>query len=210
MTTTTPCNSRFIFSQTPTLEPLNLDRLTLLKEVLVKTLRSEVETNNRTLAGKNVLELGCGHGLPIIFSCLQGASAVHFQDFSSEVIKCLRILNIVANLPVKSQSQDTDADVWFFAGDCSEVRAEEYIKSIFISTEIVVKGRIKSLDPNEIVGGEERRPNWCELNVQVSIKRDEHLVRRYGLFVTISDAIGATVAWPCPFVSVVREDDARR
>ncbi|GJZ03292.1 transposase, Ptta/En/Spm [Tanacetum coccineum] len=88
------------------------------------------------------------------------------------------------------------------------VRAKVYIKSIFNSTEIVAKGRIQSLDPNEIVGGEELGPNWCEVGVQVLIIRDEHLVRRYGLFVTIFDAIGATVAWPCPFVSVVREDDA--
>ena len=83
-----------------------------------------------------------------------------------------------------------------------QVGAEIYIKSIFNSTEIVANVRIKSLDPNEIVGGEELGPNWCEVNVQVPIKNDEHLVRRYGLFVTINDAIGATVAWPCPFVSV--------
>ncbi|GJX35895.1 histidine protein methyltransferase 1 [Tanacetum coccineum] len=88
---------------------------------LVKTLRSEVESNNLTLVGKKVLELGCGHGLPGIFSCLQGASAVHFQDFNSEVLKCLTIPNVVANLPVKSQSPVTDADVRFFAGDWSEV-----------------------------------------------------------------------------------------
>ncbi|GJW03419.1 zinc finger, CCHC-type, retrotransposon gag domain protein [Tanacetum coccineum] len=83
-----------------------------------------------------------------------------------------------------------------------EVGAEVYIKIIFNSTEIVAKGMIQSLDPNEIVGGEELGPNWCEVSVQVPIKRVEHLVRRYGLFVTIFDAIGATVAWPCPFVSV--------
>ncbi|GKF70779.1 putative transposase, Tnp1/En/Spm-like protein [Tanacetum coccineum] len=57
------------------------------------------------------------------------------------------------------------------------VGAEVYIKSIFNSTEIVAKGRIQSLDPNEIVGGEELGPNWCEVGVQVPIKRDEHLVR---------------------------------
>ncbi|GJU91165.1 retrovirus-related pol polyprotein from transposon TNT 1-94 [Tanacetum coccineum] len=34
----------------------------------------------------------------------------------------------------------------------------------------------RSLDPNEIVGGEELGPNWCEVGVQVLIKRDEHLV----------------------------------
>ncbi|GJW12623.1 putative reverse transcriptase domain-containing protein [Tanacetum coccineum] len=57
------------------------------------------------------------------------------------------------------------------------VGAEVYIKSIFNSTKIVAKGRIQSLDPNEIVRGEELGPNWCEVSVQVFIKRDEHLVR---------------------------------
>lgn len=91
------------------------------------------------------IQLGCGHGLPGIFSCLQvsnpvyllvftedllnwkmnlffqEASAVHFQDFNSEVLECLTIPNVVANLPVKSQSMDTDVEVRFFAGDWSEV-----------------------------------------------------------------------------------------
>lgn len=143
----------------PTLEPVNLDGLTLLKgrvstsEVfalsnsdlvpgkyegglklwegsldLIKSLQSEVESGNLSLTGKKVLEIGCGHGLPGIFSCLQGASAVHFQDFNSEVLQCLTIPNVVANLPVKSQSLAadaaswyTDAEVRFFAGDWSEV-----------------------------------------------------------------------------------------
>ncbi|XP_035840601.1 histidine protein methyltransferase 1 homolog isoform X2 [Helianthus annuus] len=110
----------------PTLESVNLDGLTLLKLWegsldLVKTLRSEVESNNLSLAGMKVLELGCGHGLPGIYSCLQGASAVHFQDFNSEVLQCLTIPNVVANLPVKSQSPGADSEVRFFAGDWSEV-----------------------------------------------------------------------------------------
>lgn len=86
---------------------------------LVKTLRSEVESCNLSLAGKKVLELGCGHGLPGVFSCLQGASAVHFQDFNSEVLQCLTIPNVVANIPVKSES--LSSEVRFFAGDWSEV-----------------------------------------------------------------------------------------
>lgn len=68
--------------------------------------------------------------------------------------------------------------------------------------EIVAKGWIKSLDPNELVGNEEIGPDWCEVNVQVAVKRDERLVRPYGLFITVQDAIGATVAWPCTFISV--------
>ncbi|XP_071736370.1 uncharacterized protein [Rutidosis leptorrhynchoides] len=88
---------------------------------LVRTLRLEIECGNISLAGKKVLELGCGHGLPGIFSCLQGASAVHFQDFNSEVLQCLTIPNVVANLPQKDQSPNNYSKVRFFAGDWSEV-----------------------------------------------------------------------------------------
>ncbi|KVH94857.1 hypothetical protein Ccrd_003081, partial [Cynara cardunculus var. scolymus] len=36
------------------------------------------------------------------------------------------------------------------------------LKSIINSMEIVARGRVKSLDPDELVGGEEIGPNWCE------------------------------------------------
>nr|GEW49077.1 hypothetical protein [Tanacetum cinerariifolium] len=91
----------------------------------------------------------------------------------------------------------------------------------------------RSLDPDGVVGSEKIGPNWYEvdvqvaikkdeylvrkyglfvtvldsIDVQVAIKKDEYLVRKYGLFVTVLDSIGAPVAWPCSFVSVVREDD---
>lgn len=130
-----------------TLEPLNLDGLTLLKgrvstqQVfslsnsdlvpgkyegglklwegsldLVKTLRSEHEANRLSIAGKRVLELGCGHGLPGIFACLKGAAAVHFQDFNAEVLQCLTIPNVNANL-----LQTCEAEIRYFAGDWGEV-----------------------------------------------------------------------------------------
>lgn len=66
----------------------------------------------------------------------------------------------------------------------------------------MARGRIKSLDPNEEVGGEEIGPGWCEVNVQVAIKRCERLVRPYDLLITIDDAVGATTAWPCTLISV--------
>ncbi|GJS77444.1 zinc finger CCCH domain-containing protein 40-like protein [Tanacetum coccineum] len=44
-------------------------------------------------------------------------------------------------------------------------------------------------------------------HVQVAIKKDEYLVRKYGLFIKVQDAIGAPVGWPCSLVWVVREDD---
>lgn len=142
-----------------TVEPVNLDGLTLLKgrvstkEVfalsnsdlvpgkyegglklwegsldLVKALRSEVGHGHLAFTGKRVLELGCGHGLPGIFACLEGAGAVHFQDFNAEVLKCLTIPNLNANIqkvvsPSKTNVADceTGTEVRFFAGDWSEI-----------------------------------------------------------------------------------------
>lgn len=95
---------------------------------LVKTLRSEAEDGQLSLAGKRVLELGCGHGLPGIVACLGGATVVHFQDFNIEVLQCLTIPNVSSNLPKISESSATDtevgninAEIRFFAGDWSEV-----------------------------------------------------------------------------------------
>ncbi|KVI06969.1 Transposase, Tnp1/En/Spm-like protein [Cynara cardunculus var. scolymus] len=82
-----------------------------------------------------------------------------------------------------------------------------HLKSIINSTEIVARGRVKSLDPDELVGGEEIGPNWCEVHVLVAIRRRERLVRPYGLFITIEDAIGATITWPCPFTVIVHDGD---
>ncbi|KAM7486112.1 hypothetical protein LguiA_002121 [Lonicera macranthoides] len=136
-----------------TVEPVNLDGLTLLKgrvstqDVfklsnsdlvpgkyegglklwegsldLVRTLCSEVEDGHLSFSGKRVLELGCGHGLPGIFACLKGAAVMHFQDFNAEVLQCLTIPNVDANLKKNSQSLNPDAtEIRFFAGDWSEV-----------------------------------------------------------------------------------------
>ncbi|GMI70520.1 hypothetical protein like AT4G14000 [Hibiscus trionum] len=134
-----------------TVEPVNLDGLTLLKgrvstkEVLglpnsdlvpgiyegglklwegsldlVKALRSEIQNGHLSLKGKRVLELGCGHGLPGIFACLEGAAETHFQDFNAEVLRCLTIPNVNANLAEKSQP-DNASEARFFAGDWGEI-----------------------------------------------------------------------------------------
>ncbi|OMP09482.1 Nicotinamide N-methyltransferase-like protein [Corchorus olitorius] len=134
-----------------TVEPVNLDGLTLLKgrvstkDVLglpnsdlvpgvyegglklwegsldlVKALRSEIQNGHLSIEGKRVLELGCGHGLPGIFACLEGASVAHFQDFNAEVLRCLTIPNVNVNLSEKSLP-DPAAEVRFFAGDWGEL-----------------------------------------------------------------------------------------
>ncbi|KAF8387576.1 hypothetical protein HHK36_026230 [Tetracentron sinense] len=76
-----------------------------------------------------MINLGCGHGLPGIFTCLEGAAVTHFQDFNAEVLRCLTMPNVNANLTKKSQQpfptneaqKNTEAKVRFFAGDWSEI-----------------------------------------------------------------------------------------
>ncbi|XP_009625430.1 uncharacterized protein LOC107783878 [Nicotiana tabacum] len=88
---------------------------------LVKTLNSEMQSGQLSLTGKRVLELGCGHGLPGIFACLKGARAVHFHDFNAEVLQCLTIPNVNANIQQNLLATDNDsAEVRFFASDWSE------------------------------------------------------------------------------------------
>ncbi|EEF29871.1 conserved hypothetical protein [Ricinus communis] len=95
---------------------------------LVKTLRREVQNGRLSFTGKRVLELGCGHGLPGIFACLEGAAAVHFQDFNAEVLRSLTIPNVNINLLKNTPGtalDETDSDpgmeLRFFAGDWSQV-----------------------------------------------------------------------------------------
>ncbi|CAN7015604.1 unnamed protein product [Brassica oleracea var. botrytis] len=89
---------------------------------LVKALEKETQTGNISFPGKRVLELGCGHALPGIYACLKGADAVHLQDFNAEVLRCLTIPNLNANLSEKPPSVSVgDTEVRFFAGEWSEV-----------------------------------------------------------------------------------------
>lgn len=103
---------------------------------LIETLRREIQDGQLSFRGKRVLELGCGHGLPGIFSCLKGAASVHFQDFNAEVLRSLTIRNVEANLEqaraglVRVNSSDGTAankslvvtpDIHYYAGDWSDV-----------------------------------------------------------------------------------------
>ncbi|KAJ0985586.1 hypothetical protein J5N97_003942 [Dioscorea zingiberensis] len=96
---------------------------------LVRTLWNEIQLGKLSVKEKRVLELGCGHGLPGIFACIYGASAIHFQDFNSEVLKCLTIPNVNVNLEsfhkkytnAKDQKTILSPEIRFFAGDWSEI-----------------------------------------------------------------------------------------
>lgn len=54
----------------------------------------------------------------------QGAAAVHFQDFNVEVLRCLTLPNVKANLQKRLTETENDVsmpEVRFFAGDWTEV-----------------------------------------------------------------------------------------
>lgn len=51
---------------------------------------------------------------------LQGAGAIHFQDFNAEVLKCLTLPNVNANLPAETSVSDR-CEIRYFAGDWGEV-----------------------------------------------------------------------------------------
>lgn len=56
-------------------------------------------SNKRTISvvGKNVIEVGCGHGLPGIYCLQQGARHVCFQDLNKEVLEHCTFQNIRLN-----------------------------------------------------------------------------------------------------------------
>jgi hypothetical protein len=101
---------------------------------LVNVLKNEIRDGLLTFRSKQVLELGCGYGLPGIFACLKGASTVHFQDPSAEIIRCKTIPNVLANLehaqdkhgqqqgsPLTPSRQQLPQDIHFYAGEWEEL-----------------------------------------------------------------------------------------
>ncbi|XP_057770621.1 uncharacterized protein LOC131001460 [Salvia miltiorrhiza] len=81
-------------------------------------------------------------------------------------------------------------------GHSFQVGDEVLLKSLFNSRKAVAKGRIRSVDPNQEVGGKRLGLQWCEVQVSVPIEWDEELIRPYSNLSTIGDAIGTCVAWP--------------
>lgn len=99
---------------------------------LVEFLHQTVSQGELRIAGKKVLELGCGAGLPGIFSLINGAT-VHFQDYNAEVLKLFTIPNVALNVSSKKVSgvissqkdvlESMQNSCQFISGDWSTTRS---------------------------------------------------------------------------------------
>ncbi|CAI9102765.1 OLC1v1001085C1 [Oldenlandia corymbosa var. corymbosa] len=80
-----------------------------------------------------------------------------------------------------------------------------YLKPFADPNQLVAKGRIESLDPCTEVGGLPIGINWCQVLVEVIIISDAPLIKGYNHYVTVQDAHGDLVAWPCAIVTSVEQ-----
>ncbi|KAH6780865.1 hypothetical protein C2S52_012102 [Perilla frutescens var. hirtella] len=81
------------------------------------------------------------------------------------------------------------------------------LKSLFDSRKIVAKGYVRSVDPNQDVGGKRLGLNWCEVQISIPVEWDEDLIRPYSNLSTIGDAIGTCIAWPRHLVTNADDQD---
>lgn len=117
---------------------------------LVKTLHSEIEEGQLIVEGKRVLELGCGHGLPGIFTGLKGAATIHFQDFNSEVLRFLTVPNAKVNL-IKRSEERMCPIIRFFAGDWSEVHSLLHVCSDSVKNQEDFSAKAEGIDGYDII-----------------------------------------------------------
>ncbi|XP_073493137.1 histidine protein methyltransferase 1 homolog [Phyllobates terribilis] len=66
------------------------------------------EDEDINFEGKSVLDLGCGAGLLGIFSLIQKAKVVHFQDYNSTVIEEITIPNVLLNCDSDNLTENID------------------------------------------------------------------------------------------------------
>lgn len=60
----------------------------------------------------------------------------------------------------------------------------------------VAKGMIMSTDPNTMVGGQALGKQFCEVIVNIVLKKDAILPRPYAEMSTMADANMMSIAWP--------------
>ncbi|KAK2949609.1 putative Histidine protein methyltransferase 1 like protein [Blattamonas nauphoetae] len=75
------------------------------------------------IAGKRVIELGCGHALPGIQCSLMGASKLVFQDFNEEVLRLATIPNLALNARPGQSTASLFDDALFIASSWADLPA---------------------------------------------------------------------------------------
>ncbi|XP_071709421.1 uncharacterized protein [Rutidosis leptorrhynchoides] len=85
------------------------------------------------------------------------------------------------------------------------VDKEVYVKNL-TNFENVAIGRLRSIDLNTVLNGTELGHGWCEVHVQVAIKKDEALFRPYDYLKCIHDVTGTSIAWSAKLIELVHED----
>jgi hypothetical protein len=68
--------------------------------------------------------------------------------------------------------------------------------AILRSEGAVARGTVISTNPNNVVGGQPLGNEYCEVVVNVVMKRDAMLPRAYGEIQTMATALNMNIAWP--------------
>uniref|UniRef100_A0A7S2XIE4 protein-histidine N-methyltransferase n=1 Tax=Lotharella oceanica TaxID=641309 RepID=A0A7S2XIE4_9EUKA len=80
-----------------------------------------LEGQKYEFSSKNILDFGCGHGLPGILALNQGARLVCFQDLNAEVLRHVTIPNILLNTETTADDlRKSDANTWLIAGNWAD------------------------------------------------------------------------------------------
>lgn len=106
---------------------------------LVRFLENEIKESHIDFGGKNVLDLGCGHGILGIFALQKGAT-VHFQDYNKSVLSSVTVRNIILNFPNKEWENKLNL-CRFFSGDWESflqlAKEEERKYDIILTSETI-------------------------------------------------------------------------
>ena len=90
------------------------------------------------LSATNVLDLGCGSGLPGILCALSGSNSVTFQDYNADVIKGVTIPNYWANL---GNGKDLSCKPQFYSGPwdtfCNSIKKYEKSYDLILTSETI-------------------------------------------------------------------------
>lgn len=101
----------------------------------------------------------------------------------------------------QADSDDSDGEKQDF-----KVGMQVYLN---ISKSRIAKGKVvKELNHGSVVGDRKLGRDWCEVSIEIAIRRTEELLRKHSGLKTIEDAIGSAVVWPCSLIyPVVPEFD---